>query len=101
MVERFASFSNDPASFFSGTPYEHKKLNYGCNLNMNGADAHRVMEFFKYIKYSLGIYGIKTMFGVEHVEPWKVYDSIHFYFLLTETMQSAVIEKYNAMYDCM
>lgn len=99
MIERFESFGCDPASFFSGTPGEQYKFNLGCNLNMGSSEAIRAMEFFKFIKYSIGIYHIEAMFGVEYVQLWKKYDSINFFFVLPYNFQVKVIEEYNIKFD--
>jgi hypothetical protein len=99
MANRFKKFFSDPACFFSGTPCIQSLLNIKCDLHMDHTDAYIVMEFFKYIKCSLGFYDIKNMFGEDKINMWKELNSINFFFELTNEMQLELIKKYNATYD--
>jgi hypothetical protein len=99
MADRFKSFSSDPACFFSGTPCIQSFLNSKCQLHMDATTGYIVMEFFKYIKYGLGLYDIENMFGDDKINMWKELNSINFFFELTIDMQLALIKKYNAIYD--
>lgn len=101
MVERFESFDSDPACFFSGTPHEQNLLSRGCQLIMDSTDAYVVTEFFKYIRYGLGIYGVETKCGRDYVERWQRLNSIEFFFILPEAAQVKIIEEYNDGYDRM
>lgn len=100
MVERFRSFNNDPAAFYSGTPGEQRLLSYGCNLNMKQSDAYFVMEFFKYVRY-VGAYYIGVISNEEYIKIWEISNSIDFFFILPEEMQLKLLEQYNIKFDQM
>lgn len=96
MANRFKNVGlSDPCIFFATFHPDSKKILINeYMLHSNKITA--IMEFFKYLKCSLGTYHFKTLFNDENIlNLWRTLTSASFFFSLSLDHQQILIDHYN------
>lgn len=108
MCSKFANYDNDPSFFFTSgcDPGTQCDLIRGFNFNLDYLEVVKVMNFFFWIKNSLGLYHFITFFNnnKEINDRWKSWreswrkpnsqNTIGFFFEFEDDHQMILIDEY-------